>query len=301
LSPDQSRIAFIGAGDRWPLSKLHAMLSVYDIDTERMTDLGPLEFDDEYGFTGRYTHASAPQWSPDGTRILVGDKRGIHIVPVNGDSIRTVAIEGIREARWIPKGDWEPHGEDILATDALRLYRVNCMRQTVDTLRGGSRSLGLFTSADVRGLVFSRDGSQLAFADDRKIYRMSAAGHSMEICKSGAPVYWLDWLPGDTALVFLAGKKDRIVGGGLGSRVRGTFSISIVPIGTGDATKLYDQVDYDVREVDPSLSPDGRHVVFSSRHRSSWYNLFLIATDGAGHARLTRDRGCFFPTWWSWK
>ena len=48
------------------------------------------------------------------------------------------------------------------------------------------------------------------------------------------------------------------------------------------------------REFDPTLSPDGRFIVYRAEP-NDYPELWLMKADGTGHLRLTRDGG--FPTW----
>lgn len=315
LSPDGRKVALLTARKRRPLERQKATLSVYDLEGEKPSELGEFKYSfdiqnyrsalSSQGFSSSLSTGerredpwmSRPVWSPDGHRILVADHNGIHMIALDSDSAETISIDDIRQAVWVPGRDSEPAGARAAATDGARIYRADFGDGAIDTLVGSSSTLGIFDNTDIRALTFSHFGATLAFADDRQMYVLDSAGSKTLVHKSSAPIYWIAWLPGDTALVFLSGKRDRAFGGGQGTRIRGTFLLSTVSLTTGEEVKLYDQVDMDVRDATPSLSSDARHVVLSSRNKNSRHTLFLIATDGSGQARLGKDKSCYFPIW----
>lgn len=297
LSPDGSKIAFLRVGRRGLLRNQRATLSVYDYNKDTLAEFGEYEYAFEHGANREDPWIGWPRWSPDGRRIVLGDHIGLHVVSVDGDSTRSIAIEDVHEALLVPGSGWENGAGKAVATDGLRIYYVNVADGSVDTLSGADRRGGLFVSKDIRALAFSRIGSRLAFADDRKIYAMDSFGSIDQIHKCSAPVHWLAWLPGDMVLACLSGQSDRLRSIGMGGLVKGSLTLSLLSASGQDETKLYDQVDMDVRDATPSLSSDGRHVVLSSRDKNSRYTLFLIATDGSGQARLGKDKSCFFPVW----
>jgi TolB protein len=47
---------------------------------------------------------------------------------------------------------------------------------------------------------------------------------------------------------------------------------------------------------DPTWSPDGRHLVYSStRNRGS--DIYMINSDGTGERQITKDMKCYSPDW----
>ena len=134
LSPDGSRVAFTtGAG-----------LVVARADGTHLHVVAP--------------HASCPQWSPDGRRILYAGPGGwIRAVPAGGGRSVGVIKPGVGCAYAPFRWGWSPDGRTVavIVPPADRLSLLDVATRKLRTLTG---------FAHVVGFAFSPDGSQLLVA-----------------------------------------------------------------------------------------------------------------------------------------
>jgi Tol biopolymer transport system component len=173
-------------------------LTVVDASTGRQTDLG-----DVVG------EASAPVWSPDGTRILYGARGGsLYSVDVaSGDRSLLVRLPGENsmEIEWSPDGAYLAIMHD-LEPSGRRLYMMNA---------DGSRVRVLLDNFEPGGFAWSPDGTRLTYSAfsgrELRIWTVSLDGSAPslvasvtnDICCRSSPV----WSPDGSQIAFRTGRS----------------------------------------------------------------------------------------------
>jgi TolB protein len=177
-------------------------------------------------------------------------------------------------------GDFYPEGHDIVISSSKDgtpgLYSVNLKNGNAIKLIS---SYGIDVSPSV-----SPDGKYIAFVSDRggspQIYTMRRDGTEVKrITFEGSYNTSPSWSP----------KGDKIVFSGR----RGTNQVFIVnPDGT-DSTQLTTHGNNE----DPSFSPDGRYITFSS-DRDRVKGIYIMRSNGESQKRITpRNLRSYGPRW----
>jgi Tol biopolymer transport system component len=173
-------------------------LTVVDASTGRQTDLGSVVGD-----------ASAPVWSPDGTRILYGARGGsLYSVDVGGgDHSLLVRLPGENsmDVEWSPDSAYLAIMHD-LEPGGRRLYVMNA---------DGSRVRVLLDNFEPGGFAWSPDGTGLTYAAfsgrELRIWTVSLDGSAPslvasvtnDICCRSFPV----WSPDGSQIAFRTGRS----------------------------------------------------------------------------------------------
>lgn len=223
-----------------------------------------------------------PRWSPDGKEIIYTSYRR------NNPDLYILSLEsGQRKALSQKRGlnsaaSFSPNGKEIVLTlsnqGAPNLYIIDRAGNVVRRLTKGKSAE---TSAS-----FSPDGRKIVYVSDKpgwpQIYIMNVDGTNAErVSDSGycdAPV----WSPTGDKIAYSRGTQ------------RGQHNIVIYDIPTGRTFQLTDNAG---NNENPSFSPDGRFVVFTS-NRGGRRELYVAAVDGSMQRKLSNVPGhCFTPAW----
>lgn len=222
----------------------------------------------------------SPRWSRDGSKLIYSAERnrqwGIYLLDFTKMSERKVfSSKGTNMA-----GDFFPDGNEFVISSSKGgnpdLYVVNLKNSAAARL---TSSRGIEVSPAV-----SPDSGYIAFVSDRggspQIYVMRKDGSGVKrITFEGSYNTSPAWSP----------KGDKIVFAGR----RGTNQIFIVsPDGTG-LTQLTAQGNNE----DPSFSPDGRYITFSS-DRDGVKGIYIMRANGESQQRITpRNLKTYNPRW----
>ncbi len=211
----------------------------------------------------------SPRWSRDGTKLIYSAERnrqwGIYLLDFKSMSERKVFFsKGTNMA-----GDFLPEGNDIIFSSSKdgtpALYRMNLKNNNIIKLTSSY-------SIDVSPAV-SPNGKYIAFVSDRggspQIYMMRRDGSDVRrVTFEGSYNTSPSWSP----------KGDRIVFVGR----RGTNQIFTVKHSGSGLTQLAT-----VRNnEDPSFSPDGRYITFSS-DRDGVKGIYIMRANGESQKRIT--------------
>lgn len=259
----RSRIAFVAE------EKGNKALYLMDWDGERVIR------------TGLNSHILiSPRWSRDGSKILYAAEKnrqwGIYVL--NFASMKAEKIfssQGTNIA-----ADFTPNGEEIVFSSSKDgmpdLYSLHVKKNTMRKL---TSSYGI----DVSPAVSPRSDS-IAFVSDRggspQIYVMRRDGTDVRrITFEGSYNTSPCWSP----------KGDKIVFSGR----RGTNQIFIMnPDGSG-----LTQLTFQGNNEDPSFSPDGRYIAFSS-DREGGKGIYIMRANGENQRRITpRNVRAYAPRW----
>ncbi len=259
----RSRIAFVAE------EKGEKRLLIADWDGHRVTD------------TGLRAHILiSPRWSQDGSKIVYAAEKnrqwGIYVLDFpNMKAERVFASQGTNIA-----ADFTPNGEQLIFSSSKEgtpdLYSLNLK---TSVLKKMTSSYGIDVSPAV-----SPDGTLIAFVSDRggtpQIYVMRSDGtDTRRVTFDGTYNTSPCWSP----------KGDKIAFSGR----RGTNQIFIVnPDGSG-----LTQLTTEGNNEDPSFSPDGRYIVFSS-DRDGRKGVYVMRANGENQKRITpRNLKAYAPRW----
>ena len=259
----RSKIAFV-ADD-----KSGKGLYIMDWDGNRSTHLGV-----------KANAILSPRWSRDGTKLIYSTERGrqwgIYLLDFKSMTEKKVfSSKGTNMA-----GDFLPDGNEFIFSSskdgAPDLYTMNLKNNQISRL---TSSYGIDVSPAV-----SPDGNTIAFVSDRggtpQIYIMRRDGSDVRrITFEGSYNTSPSWSP----------KGDRIVFAGR----RGTNQIvTIKPDGTGLI-----QLTTQGNNEDPSFSPDGRYITFSS-DRNGVKGIYIMRANGESQRRITpKNLRAVGPRW----
>jgi len=259
----RSKIAFV-ADDKSGKS-----VYIMDWDGNRSTHLGV-----------RGNAILSPRWSRDGTKLIYSTERGrqwgIYLLDFKSMTEKKVfSSKGTNMA-----GDFLPDGNEFIFSSskdgAPDLYTMNLKNNQISRL---TSSYGIDVSPAV-----SPDGNTIAFVSDRggtpQIYIMRRDGSDVRrITFEGSYNTSPSWSP----------KGDRIVFAGR----RGTNQIvTIKPDGTGLI-----QLTTQGNNEDPSFSPDGRYITFSS-DRNGVKGIYIMRANGESQRRITpKNLRAVGPRW----
>ena len=259
----RSRIAYVIE------EKREKVLAVMDWDGNRATRTGL-----------KANILLSPRWSRDGTKLVYAAERnrrwGIYLLNFQSLKVDKVfSSQGTNIA-----ADFTPDGAELVFSSSKEgtpdLYSLNLRN---NGLRKLTTSYGISVSPAV-----SPDSNFIAFVSDRggspQIYIMRRDGTDVRrITFEGSYNTSPSWSPGGDKIVF--------------SGRRGTNQIFLVnPDGSG-LTQLTSQGNNE----DPSFSPDGRYITFSS-DRDGRKGVYIMRANGENQKRITpRNIKACGPRW----
>lgn len=275
----KERITYLRAGSVWVMGAMGGEPTAVSVHSHEAAD-------------------GAPAFSPDGTRIAYAStkagKRMIHVVTL-ADMIPKAITDGSSGGDTAPS--WSPDGKRIVfvrghAEDRHDLFVVAADGNTGPRLLlRGSDDTPVYAGTP----AWSPDGKTIAFSSDRRegkgtgLWLLDVASrrlHRLTFPRPGAQ-FIRDrnpaWAPDGKRIAFAS---NRHVASGDQADDYDIYTIS--PDGSG-LTRLTDDPG---AAFDPTYSPDGKRIVFTStRNRKNEYELelYVMAARGGQQQRLTRD------------
>lgn len=277
-------------------SNIEVDLVLIDRYAQSSSQLGEVKFRRPYWSVGTvYGNFMRPVWLDDCQRLYVPSRDEVRLAHVDG------TVDSILFCKKLTSLTGIPNSTRCAASSEKAVFVVDTQAALTETLVDpamAKEELG----GTIRALACSRDGRYLAVGhgktlsvvgiDDRQIRRWG---------KAPREIYWAAWLPNDTGIVVLSGSEDERVSFQNSvypaSVSTGSIAFHVITPNAKKSRKLYDQVDYDVRRANPSMSPDGRFIVFTSRKNMARGTMMVLPLDGGKAIRLTEHYLYEWPVW----
>lgn len=252
-SPDGSRVAFLSG------SFGEGALLVINANGSSEADVTDLE-------------ARAPDWSPDGTKLVFeAVEGGIYSIGVDGSGLTKLMLSGSGPT-------WSPDGSRITYfSNAAGNFDVYVMRSD-----GADPERLTSDPADDVSPGWSPDGKRIAFVSERHgnadLYVVDPDGsHERRLTTSPAPDEAFSWAPGGERVAYVSyrhGAEPENIG-------IGDAEVFVVDVRTGETRNLSRNPAWD---GDPDWSPDGRRIVFT--RRTDHAEIYVMRADGSAQKLL---------------
>ena len=237
----------------------------------------------------------SPNWSPDGTKIAYTSYRDgpheLYILDLQTGETHKVPFGG--KTTLAPR--WSPGGHHLvigLVIDGLSKLFLSGL--------DGADLKPLITSYGINiSPSWSPRGDQVAYMSDRlrdkHVYVVNVDGSddhriTFEGKYNGSPA----WSPRGDRIAFVSGDTLRQETG----RLERIFNIYTCDVNGGNLMKITGNNGIEGDNVNPSWSPDGLHLLFSSdRDEIGRYNLYVMSWDGTETYRVIGDSNNRQPSW----
>jgi len=213
-------------------------------------------------FYTSFVGGNADLWFKSGKKAKkVSSRSGLNVAadvsPTTGLLAATLSIDG--------------NSEIYLLSDSGKIVRRLTKHKGIDTSPS-----------------FSPDGKRIAFVSDRhgtpQIWVMNVDGSGVRrLTYRGSYNQSPDWSPRRDGKIVFSARDERF-----------SYDIFAVDPKTGEIERL--TMDEGVNE-EPTFSPDGRYITFSSRRDGSGYRIFVMNSEGSNQHPITKGSGSKSPTW----
>jgi Tol biopolymer transport system component len=210
-----------------------------------------------------------PSWSPDGSRIALSSTRSVSPPHVRGH-IYVTGADGTGETRLVSELD--NAGSPAWSPDGARIAFAGCCRPGWDiyVIDADGTNILQLTRDDAFDYdpTWSPDSSRIAFARDGN-------GTGPRLPSHG--IYVMD---ADGTRLHQIVRRDMP-------------GIHVLDVRSGDVVRLTDRQD-----TEPTWSPDGSDLAFTSYRVNGEGDIFVMRADGTRQARLTDNLfGDYDPAW----
>lgn len=237
----------------------------------------------EHRVSAEDTPASAPSWSPFGTKLAYSSAGDIWVVRANGTQLVDVtasdAAHGDDQPTWSPDGKKIAFTSDRDTPGRTQIYVMNAngahvVRLTNDTAHDTDPQ-------------WSPNGKHIAFVSDRdgnrEIYSMLPhGGHQTNLTHDADDDEQPSWSPGGHVIVFRSGRPHT---GSVGA------DLWTMRANGSHPTELLHEDNHYSDGNDPAFSPDGTTIVFSANNGSGNLHLWEVPAAGGQNTRVTDDAG----------
>lgn len=237
----------------------------------------------------------SPNWSPDGTSIAYTSYRDgpheLYILDLQSGETGKVPFGG----RTVLSPRWSPDGRHLI----LSLVTKGVSRLYISTL-DGSRLVSLATGYGINvSPSWSPRGDQVVYMSDRLTQK-----HLYVINIDGSNDHRITFEGGYNGSPAWSPRGDRIafVGGDLATGRRGgprrVFNIYTCDVNGSNMVKLTGVRGPEGDNVNPTWSPDGLHILFSSdRVRSGAYHIYRMSWNGGDVHPVITEGNNRQPSW----
>jgi Tol biopolymer transport system component len=227
--------------------------------------------------------------SPDGTKVaFASDRDGtFHIYVVNPDGSGLVKFTNDAAGDLSPR--WSPDGRQIAFSRAGSLFVMNSDGANVRQITEAEPEA---TAAPCKAGAFfggwSPDGTRLTFyaasvtRSQGQICTIASDGSDLQVVVSEPPAYHVEpsWSPDGQWIVYRYIDK-----GATAAPEDDNHEIYIIK---PDGTSRANLTNNPATDIEPSWSPDGQWIVFSS-DRTGGFDLYIMRPDGSDLKRITTD------------
>ena len=210
-------------------------------------------------------HDDAPDWSPDGSKIIYESLYGVRIMDSDGGNNLKISNYGIFDPSFSP--------------DGTRILYSSVIPSGIHTMNlDGSGKQRLTENVFDVYPEWSPDGTKIAFIDagNNGVWTMSSNGNNGKMLtdppRNGSADYHPNWHPNGSRIIFKANRTD----------LDGIYSMDL---NGNDLIRISDGGSY-TPEI--SYSPDGTKILFSDWNLShSTEDIYLMNADGTNRVNLT--------------
>ena len=261
--------------------------------------LGNFEFKHSIDRNGwQYARITRPVWHPDGKKIFVQDKKGLHLVVIGKKIVPLIRNPQMYKI-------------DIALTKAHVVFSVKNelfvynfrSRKTID-LAGLRPALRQFLKKKIEAVRFSPDENFLAIASGKNLLILDTRTlHGRVIHRSHETMSDVKWNPAGTQLAVLAGKYASYsamrIGAETGGKIPGNFTITCVGTDGKKQHLIYQNKNFsDGRETSIEYSSDGKWLTFlTSTPNDKRRAIFIASAGGQGWMRLRGDARFYAHNW----
>jgi hypothetical protein len=235
--------------------------------------------------------AVPPMWEPGGESILVALNTGIERITLTGDREYLVEEDRVYVMTLMPDGD------RVAYSNGENIFFVSRMTGERETMLDPDL-VPRFGNRQIYAMAFSETGDRLVFSVGHELYVLTVATKSVElISKASNGIYWVGWVPGKETIVYLSGREDRrSFYQPMTYNPDGKYKLTALTASGERPREIFSQNQFDVRDVTPDLSPDGRYIAFTGRV-GYVKEIYIAATDGSGVTIVTQGGPNRYPHW----
>ena len=225
----------------------------------------------------------APQWSPDGRKILfmTGRNGNFDVYVMNADGTEQKNLTADHE-----KSDgspvWSLDGHNIAFSRRIegkdQIFVMDADGQHLKRVTHNSANHG--------SLGWSPDGSKLIFQTDLdgnwEIYTISIDGELSQVTDDAAEDLAPDWSPDGKKIAFSSNRNGK----------------QHIYVMNADGSSLTQITNSTAEDTEPAWAPDGKRIVFTSL-RDGNKEIYVMNADGSNPRRLTNDPAANNSPRWS--